>query len=57
MISKKLLAVMSVGLLVCGLNTSVWAAGAGKFSVQADELDYDMKSGEAVAKGNVIIIK
>lgn len=59
MLNKKFMTVMAAGLLVFSLAGSAWAAGntnAAKFSVQGDELDYDMKSGQAVAKGHVVII-
>lgn len=56
MINKKLLATVAVGILTLGVAVSAWAA-PGKFSIQADELDYDMKSGQALAKGNVVIIQ
>lgn len=51
MINKKLWLLVAAGLLSC----SIAAAAPGKFSVQADELDYDMKSGVAVGKGHVVI--
>lgn len=53
MINKKLWAMVAIGLLSC----SVALAAPGKFSVQADEIDYDMKSGLAVGKGHVVIIQ
>lgn len=56
MINKKFIIMMATGLLVAGMSAIALAAPQ-KFSVQADELDYDMKSGEAVAKGHVIIIQ
>lgn len=56
MINKKLLTALAAGIMVCGLAATALAA-PGKFSVQADELDYDMKSGQAVAKGHVVIIQ
>lgn len=53
MINKRLWLLVAAGLLSC----SIAAAAPGKFSVQADELDYDMKTGVAVGKGHVIIIQ
>lgn len=53
MINKKLWLLVAAGILTC----SVAAAAPGKFTVQADELDYDMKSGVAVGKGHVVIIQ
>ena len=56
MINKKYMAALAAGILTCGLAVSAWAA-PGKFTIQADELDYDMKSGVAVGKGHVVIIQ
>jgi len=53
MINKKFWMLVAAGLLTC----SVAAAAPGKFTVQADELDYDMKTGVAVGKGHVILIQ
>lgn len=55
MLNRRLITALAAGLLVFGMAASAFAAGPGKFSVQADELDYDMKTGEAVAKGHVVI--
>lgn len=57
MFNRKYMTTIATGLLLFGLTTCAWAATPSKFSVQADELDYDMKSGEAVATGHVIIIQ
>lgn len=57
MLNKKMISSFATGLLVFGLATAAFAAEPGKFSVQADELDYNMKTGEAVAKGHVVIIQ
>lgn len=57
MLSKKIAGMIVTGLLVFGLVGGVYAAPPSNFSVQADELDYDMKTGEAIAKGNVVIMQ
>lgn len=57
MLNKKLISAIATGLLVFGMAASAFAAAPSKFSVQADELDYDMKTGEALAKGHVVIIQ
>lgn len=57
MLNRRLLSAFAAGLLVCGMAASAFAAAPGKFSVQADELDYNMKTGEALAKGHVVIIQ
>lgn len=57
MLNKKVISAIATGLLVFGMATSAFAAAPSKFSVQADELDYDMKTGEALAKGHVVIIQ
>ena len=44
----------AAALLSLGLATTVLAAPSN-FSVQADELEYDLGSGEAVAKGRVVL--
>ena len=54
MINKKFWLLLAAGVLSCSV---AMAAAPSKFSVQADEIDYDMKSGEAVAKGHVVIIQ
>ncbi len=56
MINKRLWSILSICVLTCGLATGVYAA-PGKFTVQADELDYDLKSGQAVGIGHVVIIQ
>ena len=56
MINKRLGAILSICVLTCGLAAGVYAA-PGKFTVQADELDYDLKSGQAVGIGHVVIIQ
>ena len=44
----------AAALLSLGLATTALAAPSN-FSVQADELEYDLGSGEAVAKGSVVL--
>lgn len=56
MINKKYMAALATCILTCGIAVSAWAA-PGKFTIQADELDYDMKTGVAVGKGHVVIIQ
>lgn len=51
--NKLLLAAASV-LLAMNLTVTAFAA-PDNFSVQADELEYDLGSGEALAKGNVVL--
>lgn len=57
MFNRCFMTAIATGLLILGLSTGAWAAAPSKFSVQADELDYDMKTGEAVATGHVVIIQ
>ena len=54
MINKKFWLFLAAGILSCSV---AMAASPSKFSVQADEINYDMKSGEAVAKGHVVIVQ
>ena len=48
---NRLLLTMAAAVLAAGITATAFAA-PGNFSVQADELEYDLGSGEAVAKGN-----
>lgn len=57
MLNRKWMTAFAASLLICGFTASVDAAGNGNFSVQADELEYNLKTGEAVAKGNVVIVQ
>ena len=50
---NRLLLTMAAAVLAAGITATAFAA-PGNFSVQADELEYDLGSGEAVAKGNAI---
>ena len=51
---NRLVLAAAAALLTLGLATTAFAAPSN-FSVQADELEYDLGSGEAVAKGNVVL--
>lgn len=51
---NRLVLAATAALLTLGLATTALAAPSN-FSVQADELEYDLGSGEAVAKGNVVL--
>lgn len=53
-LTNKLLLAAATGLLTLGLTASALAAPAN-FSVQGDELEYDLQTGEGTAKGNVIL--
>ena len=48
---------LAAALLIMGAQVHVPAyAAEGGFSVKADEIEYDMKSGDGTAKGNVVIL-
>lgn len=51
---NRLLLAAAAALLSLGVTATALAA-PGNFSVQADELEYDLSSGEGVAKGNVVL--
>lgn len=51
---NKVLLAAAAALLSLGVTATALAA-PGNFSVQADELDYNLSSGEGEAKGNVIL--
>lgn len=51
---NRLVLAAAAALLTLGLAATALAAPSN-FSVQADELEYDLGSGEAVAKGNVVL--
>lgn len=53
---NRLLLTMAAAMLAAGITATAFAA-PGNFSVQADELEYDLGSGEAVAKGNVVLMQ
>ena len=52
---KKILMVVATAALTLGIMAS--ASAAGKFSVKADELQYDLESGSGLAKGNVVAVQ
>lgn len=55
-LNKKIL--LAAALLSLSVTAAAWAApAANNFSVQADELEYDLQSGEGTAKGHVILIQ
>ena len=48
---------LAAALMIMGAQVHVPAyAAEGGFSVKADEIEYDMKSGDGTAKGNVVIL-
>lgn len=53
---KKLLLTTAAVLMSLGIAATAMAA-PGQFSVQGDELEYDMKTGEGIAKGNVVLLQ
>lgn len=53
---NRLLLTAVAAILAAGMATTAFAA-PGSFSVQADELEYDLQTGEAVAKGNVVLMQ
>ncbi len=53
---KKIMLAAAAVLLSLGMAATAMAA-PGQFSVQADELEYDMKTGEGTAKGNVVLLQ
>ena len=53
---KKLMLTAAAVLLSLGIATAAMAA-PGQFSVQADELEYDLQTGEGTAKGNVVLLQ
>lgn len=52
-LKNKLLLTAVVSVLALGMTATAFAAG--NFSVQADELEYNLKTGEGTAKGHVIL--
>lgn len=53
---KKILLPVAAALLSLGIAATAMAA-PGQFSVQADELEYDLKTGNGVARGNVVLLQ
>lgn len=53
---KKILLTAAAALLTLGLSATCLAA-ADNFSVQADELEYNLQTGEGEAKGHVVLLQ
>lgn len=53
---KKIMLAAAAVLLSLGMAATAMAA-PGQFSVQADELEYDIKTGDGTAKGNVVLLQ
>lgn len=51
---KKALLMLATAAITCSLAATAFAA-PGKFNVKADELDYNMQTGEGKGKGHVVI--
>lgn len=54
---NKFLLAAATALLAVSVCASAWAAAPSKFSVQADELDYNLKTSEGEAKGHVVLLQ
>ncbi len=54
-VQKKLALATAVAVLSMGVAASAFAAAPAKFSVQADELDYNLQTGDGEAKGHVVL--
>ncbi len=55
MIMKKFFLALAAALLTIGMTATALAAGT--FSVKADELQYDLETGQGIAKGHVIVVQ
>ncbi|WP_405379341.1 LptA/OstA family protein [Phascolarctobacterium sp.] len=53
---KKVVLAVAAAVLSLGLATTAWAT-PGNFSVQADELEYNLQTGEGEAKGHVVLLQ
>lgn len=53
---KKALLMLATAAVACSMAATAFAA-PGKFSVRADELEYDMKTGQGKGKGHVVILQ
>lgn len=53
---KKALVMLATAVICCGMATTAFAA-SGKFNVKADELEYDMQTGQGKGKGHVVIVQ
>ena len=57
MINKnKILLILATAAITCSVAATAFAA-PGKFSVKADELEYNMQTGEGKGKGHVVILQ
>ncbi len=54
--TKKILLTAAAALLTLGLSATCLAA-ADNFSVQADEMEYNLQTGEGEAKGHVVLLQ
>ena len=53
---KKVLLMLATAAISCSVAATAFAA-PGKFNVKADELEYDMKTGQGKGKGHVVIVQ
>lgn len=53
---KKMLLMLATAAISCSVAATAFAA-PGKFSVKADELEYNMQTGEGKGKGHVVIMQ
>ena len=57
MINKnKILLMLATAAITCSVAATAFAA-PGKFSVKADELEYNLQTGEGKGKGHVVILQ
>lgn len=53
---KKVILMLATAVMCCSVAATAFAA-PGKFSVKADELEYDMQTGNGKGKGHVVIVQ
>lgn len=53
---KKVLLMLATAAISCSVAATAFAA-PGKFNVKADELEYDMQTGQGKGKGHVVIVQ
>ncbi len=53
---KKVLLMLATAVISCSMAATAFAA-PGKFSVKADELEYNIQTGEGKGKGHVVILQ
>ena len=53
---KKFLVMLATTAIFCSVAASAFAA-PGKFNVKADELEYDLQTGQGKGKGHVVIVQ